>query len=91
MADVATPVVVNGNPVPAQIMTALQYIISTGGAFAIGKGWLTADTLSTVGGILLWVAPIVYGIWKTGFNAKKLLTVIFDSRTTVPSSVAQVK
>jgi hypothetical protein len=87
MTDPETPMMVNADPLPAQLATLLRYVLTTLGGYAIAKGWITGDALEMVTSIVLVAAPMLYGIWRTQRNKADLVRVA----SAAPDSVAVVK
>lgn len=85
----ASTVQVNANSLPDQFWTGVRQIATVVGAWAVGKGYLQADTASALGAILLVAVPIAYGQWKTYLRATQLATIA--SSPSVPDAVAQIK
>lgn len=83
------PILVNPTPTPDQAWSALRSAGIAVGAWAIGRGYLQADTASALGAILLVVVPFVIGQLKTRRRAQELVTVASSRR--VPDSVATIK
>ncbi len=85
----STQVVVTANPLPSILTTLLRYVAAPIGGFLLGKGWIMADQLPEVAGVLMFVASGVWGIYSTWKTHGKLVTVAADPRT--PEAVATVK
>jgi hypothetical protein len=65
-------ITVPASPWPEQLFTAARQIVPVVGAYAVGRGWLSADTATVIGGVLAIVAPIAWGQVKTWDRSKKL-------------------
>jgi hypothetical protein len=81
------PMTIPANPLPEQLFTAARQIVPVIGAFAVGKGWLSADTATMIGGVLAIVAPIVWGQLKTLERSRKLTALA----NALPDDVAVAK
>lgn len=51
-----------------QIVVSVRWVIGTGGAFALGRGWLTQDQLEQIGLIALPVATLIWGWYANRQN-----------------------
>lgn len=87
MADNETPPIVAPNPATDQAWSALRQIAIAAGGWAIGRGYLEADTAAAIGTVLLLATPVIYGQWQTRHRAKQLGAIRDDPR--VPSSVVK--
>jgi hypothetical protein len=67
------PIEIDPNSVPGQLAALGRYMLTAGGSFALGRGWIDGDVLTFITGLLTVAAPAAYGIWKTHQN--KVLTV----------------
>jgi hypothetical protein len=83
------PILVNATPTSDQLYAAVRQIGMAVGAWAIGKGYLQADTATALGTIALVAVPFVYGQLKTRLRAQQLATVASSPK--VPDSVASIK
>jgi hypothetical protein len=83
----AEPMIVNPSSKAAQAGAAARYILTAAGAFAIGKGWITDQTLQAITTLVTIIAPAAYGIYKTYANKQLLVT----AATAAPNSVARVE
>ncbi|MBA4756304.1 MAG: hypothetical protein H2050_15870 [Sphingobium sp.] len=54
-----------------QIAAGVRQIVLILGGFAIGKGWLGADTVEMLGAVALVVVPLVWGQISTRKLAQK--------------------
>jgi hypothetical protein len=86
MPDVNKPIEVSGTTLPTVLATVLRYLVTTFGAFAVGRGWVEAENVEGIVTILVTVATAAYGIWKTR-KAKNELIVTAEA---APNSVARV-
>ena len=73
MTENDTPMIINADPMPAQLATLLRYVLTTLGGYAIAKGWISGDALEMVTSITLVAAPMLYGIWWTRQNKSNLV------------------
>lgn len=64
----------------------LRYITTAVGAFAIGRGWVTDETMQAVTALVTVVGPSLFGIYAA-FKSRKKLIVAADA---APNSVAKV-
>lgn len=69
-------VTVNENPAPAQFAAALRQVMLAVGGWAIGRGYLQADTLAAIGTVAMLLGPFVYGQIKQWNTHKKLVTLV---------------
>lgn len=81
------PIEIDPNSLPGQIAALGRYLLTAGGAFALGRGWIDGDLLAFVTGLVTVAAPTIYGMWKTHQN-KKLTVVLADA---APNTKAVVK
>jgi len=81
------PIEVTGTPVPTAVLALARYVLVIAVTFAVGQGWLDAE--STEGVIALGIAlfTLGYGIYRTWENKRRLI-VAADA---APNSVAVVK
>lgn len=49
-------------PVPAYVATVVRSVAATIGGWAIGKGYITAEQAPEIGGALLVLATVVWGL-----------------------------
>lgn len=90
MSDTTTePVTVGASALPSLLTTLLRYVAGPIGGFLVGKGWIMADQVPQVAGVLLSIGAAGWGLYQTWRSHSKLLTVAQDPR--VPASVATVK
>ncbi len=54
-----------------QAVAAIRQIALVAGGFAVGRGWLAADTLTAITTIAVLIVPFVWGQIKTRSLAKK--------------------
>lgn len=81
-----TPIIVTDNTLEGQVSTLLGYLVATGGAFAIGKGWFDDATLKFLTALVTVALPMAWQIWKTYTAKQKLI----QTAQFAPDSVAQV-
>lgn len=72
--------VTNDTTTPS-IGTALRYMLTAVGAFAVGKGWIKDDTLQALIALVTVAAPSVYGVWLSIQNKKKLIVAADEARS----------
>lgn len=87
MNDPDKPIVVTDDTLLPQLASLGRYVLTAGGAYVLGKGWLDGDTLAFLSGLVTVAAPAIYGVYKTWSNKTKLIAVA----SAAPDSVAQVK
>lgn len=80
------PIIVNDGTAGASLGATLRYLLTAAGSFAIGKGWVTGETMQAITALVTVVAPTVWGIYRALSNKKKLI-VAADA---APNSVARV-
>lgn len=81
------PVTVPASPFTAELATTIRYALVTIGGIFVSRGWLSDAELNAIVGVVLIVAPTVWGVWKTRSNHTKQITMA----SVLPDSVAQVK
>lgn len=79
---------VTDSTIATQLAALGRYLLTAGGAFALGKGWVDDDTLQFLTGLLTVAAPAAWGIYRAYANKRRLIDVAQDAR--VPDSVARV-
>lgn len=87
MEEYKPPITVTDDTILPQLASLGRYVLTAGGAYALGKGWLDGDTLAFLTGLASVAVPAIYGVYKTWSNKTKLITVA----SAAPDSVAQVK
>lgn len=85
--DITPPIEVSDNTLEGQIATFARYFITSVGAFALGKGWVTNEALQVLTGLVTVGAPMAYGIYKTWTAKTRLITIARSA----DDSVAVVK
>lgn len=50
-------------PTQAQLLAFVRWVITTGGAFAVGKGWVTTDQLPLIMGFAVALVPLVWSLF----------------------------
>jgi hypothetical protein len=65
-----TPIIVTDNTLEGQVSTLLRYLLASGGAFALGKGWIDDATLQFLTALVTVALPMGWGLWKT-YQSKK--------------------
>lgn len=81
-----TPIIVTDNTLEGQASTLLRYLLASGGAFALGKGWIDDATLQFLTALVTVALPMGWGIWRTYTAKQKLI----QTAQFAPDSVAQV-
>lgn len=82
-----SPIIVNEAQTAANLGVALRYGLTTIGAWAIGKGYITSDLLQALVGLVTVVAPAAWAFWRS-HEQKKALVKIANA---APNSVAVVQ
>lgn len=67
------PMIVNPSSKGAQAGAAGRYLLTAIGAFAIGRGWITDQTLQAITTLATIIAPAAYGIYTTYASKQKLV------------------
>lgn len=62
---------VSGSPSMDQAAAAVRQILLAVGGWAVGRGYLEADTVVALGTVALIVVPLVYGQWRTRERSKQ--------------------
>jgi hypothetical protein len=86
MSDTNTPIVVGESALPTTLAAALRYGISILGTFLVARGIIPAENIEGIITLLITVATVGYGLWKTHSNRAKL-TVAAEA---APNNVAKV-
>lgn len=60
----------NDNLGSQNFMTSLRYLITALGSFAVGKGWITNDTINTVLGVVAIIGPLAWG-WYVNYQKQQ--------------------
>lgn len=81
------PIVVNGQTLPGTLAAALRYLIAMVGTFAVARGWVDTAAVDGISTVIVTIATVVYGLWKTRNTREKLVT----AAEAAPNSVAIVK
>lgn len=63
--------VATGSPTLDQAAAAVRQILLAVGGWAVGRGYLEADTVAAIGTVALIVVPLVYGQWRTRLRSKQ--------------------
>jgi hypothetical protein len=84
--DTDTPIVVGGMALPTALASALRYLITMLGTFAVAKGWVKAENLDGILTVAITLATVGYGLYKSYTNRTKLIT----TAEAAPNSVAIV-
>jgi hypothetical protein len=67
------PDTITTEALPATIAALLRYAVSAFGAFAVGKGWVSPESLPGVAAMIVSIATVAYGLWKTHSRQTKLV------------------
>lgn len=51
------------NVTQPQILAVIRWLLSTGGAYAVGKGWVTADQIPLIMGAAVALVPLVWSMF----------------------------
>ncbi len=46
-----------------QVLSAVRWVIATGGGYAAGKGWITSDQVVLISGVGIAIVPLVWSIF----------------------------
>lgn len=57
---------------PALLTTIVRQVLMTGGAWAVGKGYITGEQAIQLGGAAVAVAGAVWGLYSRYVNTRKL-------------------
>lgn len=88
MTDTAEmPVTVPASPFTAELATTIRYALVTIGGIFVSRGWLSDAELNAIVGVVLIVAPTLWGVWATRRNHNKQITMA----VALPDAVAQIK
>lgn len=82
----AAQIIVTDQTATPPIFAALRYALTAVGAWLIGKGYITDQTLEMLTALVTVVAPTLYGIWLSYRNKQKLIA----TADAAPNSVAKV-
>jgi hypothetical protein len=81
------PIIIDPNSIPGQLWALFRYILTAGGAYAIGKGWIDGELLTLLTGFATIAVPTMFGVWKV-YHAKKESVALAEM---APNSKAMVK
>lgn len=84
--DTTPPIEVSGTTLPTALAAALRYLITILGTYAIGKGWVDAENIEGIATLIVTIATVAYGLYRTR-TAKKQLIITAEA---APNSVATV-
>jgi hypothetical protein len=79
-------ITVSNTPLPTTLAAALRYAITILGTFLVSHGYVSAESLPGITTLVVTVATVGYGLYKTHQNRKKLIVTAEAS----PNSVAKV-
>lgn len=77
---------IDPSSIAGQLIVLARYVLTSGGSFALGKGWIDGDALQFITGIITIAAPAAYAIWKTYSDKQRLVTIA----RAAPDDVAKV-
>lgn len=80
------PIRVNGSKLPAQLSASLRLGIGMLGSYAVGAGWVKPENVDGIATLILTLATVAYGIWRTGHKQSQLIT----AAEAAPDRVAKV-
>ena len=83
------PIEVNRTPTKDQLGSAFRSLLMGLGTWAVGRGYLEADTATGIVTILLVAVPFLYGQWKIRTRGLQLAHVAASPK--VPAAVARFK
>lgn len=63
----------HGSPTLDQVAAASRQIALAVGGWAVGRGYLEADTVTAVATVAVIVGPFLYGQWRTRLRSKQAL------------------
>lgn len=72
------PIEVSPDTTLGPLAAAGRYILASGSAYALGKGWVTEQGLQVLTGLLGVLAPLVYGAWRQWHSKKTLIDAAND-------------
>lgn len=81
------PIVVGTSTLPTTLAAALRYGISLLGTFLVARGYVDADNVDGILTMLVTIATVAYGLFKTRQNRAKLIITAGAS----PNKVAVVE
>lgn len=87
MADPQTPIIVSDSTAAPTLGALIRYLLTAIGAFAIGRGWVTDETMQAITALATVVAPTAYGIYLSWKNRRKLIV----TAEAAPNTVARVQ
>lgn len=67
------PPAAQGSPTLDQVTAAARQLALALGGWAVGRGYLEADTVTAIATVAVIAAPFLYGQWKTRMRAKQAL------------------
>ena len=72
-----------------QALSAVRWIVATGGGYAVGRGWITTDQITLIGGAAAALVPLVWSSFAHTDSAKlAAVTAMPDVRKVVVNSSA---
>lgn len=74
---------IDPNSAVGQIIVLGRYVITAGGSFALGKGWISGDALQFLTGLIAVAAPAGWAIYKTYADKQKLVEIAHSADDTV--------
>ncbi len=83
----AQPLTVTDETLGGAIWTFLRYIVTGLGGMFVSKGYITADTLETILGLLAVAVPNLIGVILHIRNKRRLITVA----QAAPDAIAKVR
>jgi len=81
------PIEISGMTLPATLAALLRYLLATVGSFAVGRGWIPAESVEGIITMIIVIATVAFGLWKTRQKQAQLIT----AGEHAPNSVAVVK
>jgi uncharacterized membrane protein YebE (DUF533 family) len=86
MSDPQAPITVNANSLPSVLQTIIGSAAGMLGGFLVGRGWITADQIPQVAGVLMAIGGAAWTAYQAWRNHKKLV-ITADA---APARVANV-
>ncbi len=78
-----------------QLLGAVRWIVSAGGGYAVGKGWITSDQVVLISGIAIAIVPLIWSFWANSQKSQvkaagNIQGVVVSVDRSAPSSVQDV-
>lgn len=82
-----SPISVGNEVLPTVLASGLRYFIMMGGAYAVGQGWVTPESLPGIATVLITMVTFAYGLWRVEQRKSQLIT----TAAYAPNEVAVVR